>query len=89
MASRRILVIIVRHHITLFREEFIHTKGQDPVMQNATCENKLNLGAVRMEWLLIKDLESVLQSSEDPLYRHSEARVSQVENLLRGPGIVP
>ena len=51
-------------------------------MKNATYKNKLNLGGERVEWLPIKDLKSILQSSNNLLNRNSKARVSQIEQFL-------
>lgn len=51
-------------------------------MNDATCKNKLNLGRVRMEWLLIQDLKPILQSFKWPLNRHSKARVTEIKQFM-------
>ena len=77
-----IIVIVVRNYFLLSREVFIRAILQDPVVQNATCQNKLNLSGERMERLLVKDLKPVLQNSEKSLNCDSKARVPEIEELL-------
>ena len=54
-------------------------------MEDAAGKNKFNLGFEGMEWLVIQDLKSVLQSTKCSLYCYPKGRVSEVENLSLVP----
>ena len=80
---------IIKLDLFLLRHVFIKAPPKDPVMQNATSKNKLNLSGVWVEWLLIQDLKPILQSSKCPFNSYSKAGVSEIKQLLCSPRKVP
>jgi hypothetical protein len=56
--------------VVLMWEMFILTMPKDPIVENATSKNKMYLSLVWVEWLVVQNLESILQGTKGSFYSH-------------------
>jgi hypothetical protein len=58
---------IIRSNFSLVWDIVIRTPAQDPIVEDATCKNKLYLSGKSVEWFLVKDFKPIFQCSKSPL----------------------